>query len=76
MTTLESLITGLAAWAVGTVAVVPAVVGVSAALLDAGMPVVDLPTYAVVSVGVVVLALVSACVASRRATRFAAAGAA
>jgi putative ABC transport system permease protein len=53
MTGVEAVLTGLAAWAVGTVAVLPAVVGVSAGLLGFGLPVVNLGTYAVLS-GVVV----------------------
>lgn len=69
MTTVESLVTGVTAWAVGTVAVVPAVVGVSAGLLGGGWPVVDLPAYAVASAGVVGLALVATGIASRRTTR-------
>ena len=70
MTTIESLVTGLTAWGLGTLAVIPAVIGVSAGLLGARVPVVDLPTYAVASVGVVVLAVLAVGVASRRATRF------
>lgn len=70
MTTVEALVTGLTAWALGTVAVVPAVIGVSAGLLD-GPPVLDLVPYAAVSVGVVVLALVATAVAANRATRWA-----
>lgn len=53
MTGIEAALTGLAAWAVGTAAVLPAVVGVSSGLLGFGLPVVDLGTYAVLS-GVVV----------------------
>ena len=54
----------------GTVAVVPAVIGVSAGVLD-GPPVVDVPSYAVVSVAVVVFALVATALAARRTTRLA-----
>jgi putative ABC transport system permease protein len=53
MTAVEAALTGLAAWAVGTAAVLPAVVGVSAGLLGFGLPAADLGTYAVLS-GVVV----------------------
>lgn len=68
MTTVEAAITGVTAWAVGTAAVVPAVVGVSAGVLD-GPPVVDVAAYGVVSVAVVVLALVATALAARRTTR-------
>ncbi|WP_237728023.1 FtsX-like permease family protein [Cellulomonas sp. APG4] len=70
MTTVEALVTGVTAWALGTVAVVPAVIGVSAGLLD-GPPVVDLAQYAVVSLGVVLLALVATTIAANRTTRLA-----
>jgi putative ABC transport system permease protein len=70
MTTVEAAITGLTAWVLGTVAVVPAVIGVSAGLL-AGPPVVDWPAYAIVSGSVVVLALVATALAARRTTRIA-----
>lgn len=67
MTTVESLVTATTAWALGTVAVVPAVVGVSAGLLGARL-VVDLTTYGLVSAGVVLLAVVATGIASRRTT--------
>jgi putative ABC transport system permease protein len=70
MTTVEAAVTGLTAWVLGTVAVVPAVVGVSAGLLD-GPPVVDVPSYGIVSVAVVVFALVATALAARRTTRVA-----
>lgn len=70
MTTVEAGITGVTAWVVGTVAVVPAVVGVGAGLL-AGPPVVDLASYGVVSVAVVVFALVATALAAHRTTRVA-----
>lgn len=70
MTTVEALVTGVTAWALGTVAVVPAVIGVSAGLLD-GPPVIDLAQYAVVSLGVVLLALVATAIAANRTTRVA-----
>ena len=56
MTAIESLLTGLAAWVIGTLAVVPAVVGVSFGLLGPGLPSVDLTTYALLSGAVVALA--------------------
>ncbi|WP_260458706.1 FtsX-like permease family protein [Actinotalea ferrariae] len=70
MTTVEAAITGVTAWVLGTVAVVPAVVGVSAGLLN-GPPVVDVPSYAVVSAAVVVFALVATALAARRTTQLA-----
>ncbi|WP_432493220.1 FtsX-like permease family protein [Kineococcus auxinigenes] len=68
MTTVEALITGATACAIGTVAVVPSLIGVGAGLLD-GPPVVDLPTYGTVSVAVVAFALVATAVSARRTTR-------
>ncbi|MBO1752052.1 ABC transporter permease [Actinotalea sp. BY-33] len=70
MTTIEALVTGLTAWGLGTLAVIPAVVGVSAGLLGARVPVVDVPIYAMASAGVVVLAVLAVGLASRQATRF------
>jgi len=70
MTTVEAAVTGLTAWVLGTIAVVPAVIGVSAGLLD-GLPVVDVPSYGIVSLAVVVLALVATTLAARRTTRVA-----
>ncbi|KGM00681.1 FtsX-like permease family protein [Cellulomonas cellasea] len=70
MTTVEATITGVTAWVVGTAAVVPAVVGVSAGVLD-GPPVVDLVSYGVVSAAVVVFALAATALAARRTTRLA-----
>ncbi|WP_243738068.1 FtsX-like permease family protein [Cellulomonas shaoxiangyii] len=70
MTTVEAVITGLTAWVVGTVAVVPALIGVSAGVLN-GPPVVDVPSYGVVSAAVVVFALVATALAARRTTRLA-----
>ena len=49
---------------------VPAVVGVSAGVLD-GLPVVDLPSYLIVSAAVVVFALAATALAARRTTRLA-----
>jgi putative ABC transport system permease protein len=58
MTLVESLLTGGLAWAVGTVAVGPAVLGVSLGLLGPHVPVVDLATYAVLTSVVVVTAVI------------------
>ncbi|MBO3090032.1 ABC transporter permease [Cellulomonas sp. zg-ZUI40] len=70
MTTVEAAITGVTAWVVGTVAVVPALIGVSAGVLD-GPPVVDVPAYGVVSAAVVVFALIATALAARRTTQVA-----
>lgn len=50
MAWVESLITGAAAWVIGTVAVIPAVLGVGFGLLGASMPGVGWTAYAVLSV--------------------------
>ena len=55
----EALVIGVAAWAIGTVAVLPAIAGVSAGLLGAALPPVDLTMYAVLSLAVVGTAVVS-----------------
>ncbi|WP_243885143.1 FtsX-like permease family protein [Cellulomonas fengjieae] len=70
MTTVEATITGVTAWVVGTVAVAPAVVGVSAGLLD-GLPVVDLTAYGIVSAAVVAFAVAATFLAARRTTKVA-----
>ena len=70
MTTVEAAVTGVTAAVVGTVAVVPAIFGASAGILD-GLPVVDLPAYGVVSAAVVVFALVATALAARRTTQVA-----
>ncbi|MCC2322162.1 FtsX-like permease family protein [Cellulomonas xiejunii] len=70
MTTVEAAVTGVTAWVLGTVAVVPAVIGVSAGVLD-GPPVVDLLSYGIVSGAVVVFALVATALAARRTTKLA-----
>lgn len=49
MAWVESLITGAAAWVIGTIAVVPAVLGVGFGLLGASMPGVGWTAYAVLS---------------------------
>ncbi|WP_134767639.1 FtsX-like permease family protein [Nocardioides sp. 1609] len=69
MTGVEAVITGLVAWAIGTAAVLPAVVGVSAGLLGAGVPVVDLPTYAVLSALVVGLTVAATVLTATRTVR-------
>ncbi|WP_250029327.1 FtsX-like permease family protein [Paractinoplanes maris] len=72
MLLVESLLTGVLAWLIGTAAVVPAVLGVSAGLLPGQVPVVDLTTYVLLSLAVVVTAVgattATAAWAVRRAT--------
>ncbi|WP_028047397.1 FtsX-like permease family protein [Cellulomonas sp. URHE0023] len=55
--TVESLLTGVLAWLIGTVAVLPAVLGVSVGLLGWSIPVVDTQTYLVLSGAVMVTAV-------------------
>jgi putative ABC transport system permease protein len=57
MAFVESALTGGLAWLVGTLVVIPAVVGVSVGLLGWHLPVVALGTYAVVSSAVLVVAV-------------------
>jgi putative ABC transport system permease protein len=75
MLTVESLLTGVLAWLIGTAAVVPAVLGVSAGLLPGQVPVVDLTTYALLSLVVLATAVgattATAAWAVRRATGWA-----
>jgi putative ABC transport system permease protein len=72
MLLVESLLTGVLAWLIGTAAVVPAVLGVSAGLLPGQVPVVDLTTYVLLSLVVVATAVgattATAAWAVRRAT--------
>ncbi|WP_182525232.1 FtsX-like permease family protein [Nocardioides dongkuii] len=69
MTTVEAVVTGVTAWAIGTVAVLPAVVGVSVGLLGAGVPVVDLPTYGALSGAVIVLTVAATALTASRTVR-------
>ncbi|MGF9756578.1 ABC transporter permease [Microvirga sp. 0TCS3.31] len=69
MTGVESVLTGLAAWAIGTAAVVPAVLGTSVGLVGWGPPVVDLPAYLALSGVVVVLAVAATVVTATRTAR-------
>ncbi|WP_028643204.1 FtsX-like permease family protein [Nocardioides sp. URHA0020] len=57
MSLVEALVTAGVAWLIGTVALVPAVIGVSAGLLGLAVPVVDLTTYALLSAVVLVVAV-------------------
>lgn len=49
MTAVEAALTGLLAWAAGTLVVLPAVLGVTGGLLGPAVPVVDWATYGVLS---------------------------
>jgi putative ABC transport system permease protein len=57
MALVEAGVTAAVAWLIGTVAVVPAVIGVSAGLLGFAVPAFDLTTYAVLSLVVLVVAV-------------------
>ena len=57
MTTVESLLTGVLAWLIGTIVVIPAVLGVSAGLLGWRLPVIDLRTYVLLSLAVIAIAI-------------------
>lgn len=68
-TALEALATGLLAWAFGTLSVVPAVLAASGALVGGPVPVVDLPTYGLLSAAVLVTAMAGTLVPAAIATR-------
>jgi putative ABC transport system permease protein len=72
MLLVESLLTGVLAWLIGTLAVVPAVLGVSAGLLPGQVPVVDLTAYVFLSLVLLATAIgatnATATWAVRRAT--------
>ena len=53
MAGIESVLTGFAAWAIGTIAVVPGVIGTSTGLLGLGVPHLDVTAYVALSVVVV-----------------------
>jgi putative ABC transport system permease protein len=69
MTAVESLLTGLAAWVIGTLAVVPAVFGVTFGLLGPGLPAVDLVTYGALSAAVIALAMGATLATAARTVR-------
>jgi putative ABC transport system permease protein len=71
MTGVESVATALAAWAIGTVAVLPGVIGMSSGLLGFGFPSVDLPAYAALSGTVIVLAVAATVIPAVRTVRVA-----
>lgn len=57
MAAVESLVVAGVAWAIGTLAVLPAVTGVAAGLLSLAVPPVDVLTWAVLSGAVLVIAV-------------------
>ena len=59
MSAIEAAITGVTAWVIGTAAVLPAVLGVSAGLLGAVLPPVDLPAYGLISLVVLLVPMVT-----------------
>lgn len=59
MAWVESLITGATAWVIGTVAVIPAVLGVGFGLLGASMPGVGWTAYAVLSLLVFAISMLT-----------------
>jgi len=69
MTTVESVLTGVLAWLIGTLAVIPAVIGVSVGLLGWRVPVVDLTMYVVLSLAVVATAVGATMAAAAWAVR-------
>ncbi|MFC5679192.1 FtsX-like permease family protein [Aeromicrobium endophyticum] len=76
MAGIESVLTGFAAWAIGTVAVVPGVIGTSAGLLGLGVPHLDVTAYLALSAAVVGLAVTATLVPAVRTVRAATAAAA
>lgn len=69
MTGVESVATALAAWTIGTVAVLPGVIGMSSGLLGFGLPSMDLPAYAALSGTVIALAVTATVVPAVRTVR-------
>ncbi|GGL34408.1 ABC transporter permease [Phycicoccus endophyticus] len=69
MTVLEALATGATAWAVGTVAVLPALLGVAGGLLGTALPVLDVPVYLTLSIGALALTLGASVPAGMRTIR-------
>ncbi|MBC7633249.1 FtsX-like permease family protein [Aeromicrobium sp.] len=69
MAGVESVATAFAAWAIGTAAVVPGVMGMSFGLLGFGLPAIDLPAYAALSGTVIALAVTATVVPAIRTVR-------
>lgn len=65
----ESVATALAAWAIGTLAVLPGVIGLSSGLLGPGLPTMDLPAYAALSVVVIAVAVTATVAPAVRTVR-------
>ncbi|NPC96682.1 FtsX-like permease family protein [Nocardioides sp. zg-DK7169] len=59
MAAVEALVTGAVAWLIGTLTIVPAVLGVSAGLLGPAVPALALTTYAVLSATVFLIPLLT-----------------
>jgi putative ABC transport system permease protein len=68
MATVEALLVGGLAWAVGTLAVLPSVLGVGFGLLGPQLPPVDLPAYLALSAAVLTLPLLTVIPSARRIT--------
>ena len=68
MVRTEALLTAGLAWALGTLAVLPATVAVTVAMLGPTVPVLDLPTYAGLSATAFVIAVGAAWATARRVT--------
>lgn len=69
MATVESLIIGAAAWAIGTLAVLPAVIGVGYGLLGGLTISMDLGTYGLLSLAVLVISVLSVVPTASRLAR-------
>jgi putative ABC transport system permease protein len=69
MAAVEALLTGGLAWLIGSVAVMPAVLGVGFGMLGPAVPPVDVPSYLLLSAGVLALPLLTVVPVVVRATR-------
>ncbi len=69
MATVESLIIGAAAWAIGTLAVLPAVIGVGYGLLGGLTISMDLGTYGLLSLALLVISVLSVVPTTSRLAR-------
>lgn len=69
MAAVEALLTGALAWLIGTIAVLPAVLGVGFGMLGPTVPPVDLPAYLLLSAAVLALPLLTVVPVVVRAVR-------
>lgn len=69
MAAVEALLTGALAWLIGSIAVVPAVLGVGFGMLGPEVPPVDLPAYLLLSAAVLALPLLTVVPVVVRAVR-------